>query len=347
MSAAMLAASADFRTQIYINGSSNMTIYTRKSAIAEILQLQQKSNKFSTIILQSKIYKDLKFWIETEFTNLHPNINEKSFTGKILAILNPEFSLICPYGNILHYNATRKKFICISTCKCTIEKRERTSFQIYGVNNPNQSIIIKEKIKNTNFEKYGASQSPTIKVNREKTMLERYGSKYPLQVNEFKEKQENTCLEKFGVRCTFENEEIKLKVKESNIKNNGVEYPMQSPIIFEKSKSTSMKKYGFSNPAKNKEVQEKAKQTSLFNNGVEYSMQSKLVQEKAVNTNIERYNRQYSTQSHISLESLEIMNSKEKFSELLINNGVVGTARILGISQSHISKNIININLKF
>ena len=57
-------------------------------------------------------------------------------------------------------------------------KRQQTCIKKYGVTNPFQANIIKERIRSANIEKYGVewtSQVPWVQEKMKKTMIERYG----------------------------------------------------------------------------------------------------------------------------------------------------------------------------
>ena len=71
-----------------------------------------------------------------------------------------------------------------------------------GVENPSQSLTIKEKKKQTllnNFDVEYPLQSKEIKIKVKKTFKEHYGFEHPLQSEEIKNKIKQTNLEKYGV----------------------------------------------------------------------------------------------------------------------------------------------------
>ena len=62
------------------------------------------------------------------------------------------------------------------------EKFKETCLEKYGFENPMQNDKIKEKTKNTQYEKYGGFFNPEQFI---KTNLEKYGCEYPLQNKEY------------------------------------------------------------------------------------------------------------------------------------------------------------------
>jgi G:T-mismatch repair DNA endonuclease (very short patch repair protein) len=105
------------------------------------------------------------------------------------------------------------------------KKMQETCVNVYGVDDPNRSQRVKDKIVKTCEEKYGhrsylgsqsylnvmekllsdhgvsnISQVPEVQQKIQLTMLKRYGTIHPTQSGEIKEKIRNNCQEKFGVR---------------------------------------------------------------------------------------------------------------------------------------------------
>ena len=93
----------------------------------------------------------------------------------------------------------------------------------YGVENPSQNIIIKNK--------------------KIETSLKNWGVEYPSQLMEFKKIKEETSIKNWGTKSPLQNDEIKYKIRQTCLKNWGVEYPMQNKDIMEKQiKSSYLKK---------------------------------------------------------------------------------------------------------
>ena len=129
--------------------------------------------------------------------------------------------------------------------KCAFKRQKQTMVERYGVENPIQNPVIKEKIKQTNLKKYGfenSLQSPEIKEKVKQTMVERYGVENPLQSPEIREKVKQTNLEKYGVECVLNNSKIKERIKKTNLERYGVENPTQNPDIFLKAQKSAFKR---------------------------------------------------------------------------------------------------------
>lgn len=88
----------------------------------------------------------------------------------------------------------------------------------------NQNQNIKEKIANTNLEKYGnkcslhGSEIHKKVINKFK---EKYNTDHPLRNNKIKEKIKKTNLLKYGTEYGFQNEEVKGKIKDTNLEKYG------------------------------------------------------------------------------------------------------------------------------
>jgi hypothetical protein len=158
------------------------------------------------------------------------------------------------------------------------ELAKKTCEEKYGVKHVLQNKLIKEKAKKTSLERYGVEYTLQKGVLREKyikTMIERYGSeKYrnSKKIQEYQnkktkeeilymiEKCKKTKLERYGdenynnqesmkktnvkrynKEYASQNEEIKIKVKNTLLKKFGVESVMQYDIFFEKQQKNAKK----------------------------------------------------------------------------------------------------------
>jgi hypothetical protein len=157
--------------------------------------------------------------------------------------------------------------------------------ELYGVDNPMRSSIIKAEMQQRLIEKYGVdhySKTPEYREKFTKTSKERYGCEYPAQSQEvkermievnrekygvdyyfqtdnFKEKYKTTMISKYGVENSFQSEEVKNRIKETNNINLGVDYPTQSSKVIKTMKINNMKKYGVENISQIEEVKNKKK----------------------------------------------------------------------------------------
>ena len=134
--------------------------------------------------------------------------------------------------------------------------------------------------------------SSDLLENREKikqTNLERYGVENPFQNKEIKEKIKQINLKKFGVVHPAQNKEVKEKIKQTCLKKYGVENPFQNEEIKEKIKQSCLKKYGVENPSQNKEIKEKVSQTRLDNSFDFISTSKRIGKEYELLTSKEEY----------------------------------------------------------
>lgn len=153
--------------------------------------------------------------------------------------------------------------------KCHLLKAAKTCNKKYGVDNPFQSEICKEKSKQTCKDKYGvefASQSEKVKDKISKTNLERYGYSCAISSPMIKAKAEKTTFDKFGVKNVFELQETQEKIRKTNEEKYGVKYISQVPEICEKIKTTNIERYGVPYTTQVPEVIRKMRE-SLYKNG--------------------------------------------------------------------------------
>ena len=151
-----------------------------------------------------------------------------------------------------------------------IQKKKKEIFNIkYGCDNPFQSDKIKQKIINSNLEKYGVAN--------------------PTQNEEIRNKQKRTCMAKYGTENPFQSDAIKEKIKQQNLLLYGVENNFQRKDVQEKHKKTICKKYQVNHYSKTDEYKNKVIKTNLERYGVEQTFLSPEIQERIKQTNIEKY----------------------------------------------------------
>lgn len=141
--------------------------------------------------------------------------------------------------------------------KLSTEHKEKLK-KILLENNPMHKEEVKEKIKQTNLEKYG---------------VEHHWAN-----DSIKNKRKENNLSKYGVEYVFQLEEVKEKIKQTNLEKYGYDHNSKVPKIKEKRQATNRKKYGGNSPASSLEVRNKMKNTSIEKYGV--SCYSKSVESK-------------------------------------------------------------------
>lgn len=135
--------------------------------------------------------------------------------------------------------------------------------------------MIKEKIKQTMFNKYGVEHLSQLEINKQKMRQNN-----PMFNKENKEKIKQTCLKKYGVEHNSQLDSFHIKFKETCLQRYGVSHISKTKEFREKVKETFIKNYGVDNPNKTKTVRDKIKKTCLERYGVEYPSQNQEIQEK-------------------------------------------------------------------
>jgi len=189
-------------------------------------------------------------------THLRYHHNKKEYYEKWLKEENEEFCAYC--GKELQYDGLypRAKY-CNQKCM-------------------SNSIVIKQKIKNTKLERYGDESYHNMEKSKQ-TKLERYGNEHYFN----RKKSKQTKLERYG----DENYSNTKKSKQTKLERYGDE----GYHNIEKMKQTNLDKHGVEYSFIRDEFKELAKQTCLTNYGVEYPSQSNEIQEKIKQTKLEKY----------------------------------------------------------
>jgi len=155
-----------------------------------------------------------------------------------------------PEVNQFKSNSWKKKSE-VEVCEI-VKTRQETLLKNFGVTSPSKNQEIKDKIKETNLERYGVTTYLNTESCRQKTI-----DSIITQMPEIIEKRKKTNLEKYGVEHSFQSETVKEKSKETHIKNLGVDNPGKSKIIQQKIINTNIQKFGTKRPLQNLAVQQK------------------------------------------------------------------------------------------
>lgn len=178
------------------------------------------------------------------------------------------------------------------------------------------TITTKKQYEEQNFCSRKCSNiNLEIKEKIIKSNIEKYGVEYATQKKETIEKQKKTNLEKYGVESVLQNKKIIEKKKQTTIERHGIESCFQNPIIQEKIKNQNLERYG-----------------------VKYPLLSQEIKDKIKDTNIDRYGTPIPSQSHLHIDTINIINNKENFSEFIKDKSAYEISKKLGINQSSFYK---------
>lgn len=180
--------------------------------------------------------------------------NEQLLKRKIWSCLFPNEEVKCCCGKWLKFKNYKKKLgYCSKSCKYAKELKasnfKKALLIKYGVTNPSQILVSKEKRKLTNIKKYGVenpTQNAKIQLKIKKTNLQRYGNENLFKTENFKKKARKSYQLKYGVTNPSRSAIIQEKKKATTFKNYGVMFPSQSDLIKNKQKETCLTKYGTS-----------------------------------------------------------------------------------------------------
>lgn len=121
--------------------------------------------------------------------------------------------------------------VCDKNAKFISIKKGYSKYCSVGCSN--RSISHKNKVKQTNLERYGVenpTQSREILNRIQQTNLERYGAINPSQSKDIQKKIKQTNLERYGVEYSCLNKDVQNKSKQTNIKKYGVEYGVMTDV---------------------------------------------------------------------------------------------------------------------
>jgi hypothetical protein len=160
------------------------------------------------------------------------------------------------------------------------EKIRQTNLQKYGFENPMQNSEIKKKVLATNLLKYGDEQTLRVAFIREKgkqTLLSKHGFDDAAKIPEIKEKIRQTNMERYDVPWTTLGNSRE-KQYETQIKNYGNKFFASEegkriasesfPENLMKIRQTNMERYGVPHPMQNKEYAREHLEKMHSKNGI-------------------------------------------------------------------------------
>ena len=173
--------------------------------------------------------------------------------------------------------------LCVKTI--SVEKRQKTCLEKYGVENPVKCKEVHNKMKLTNLHKYGVEftfQSEQVKDKIKDTLIERYGVDNANKNNEIRDKGKNTCLKRYGVENISQTEQYKEKYKTTIMQKYVVENISHNQEIKNKKIETCLKNYGVKYPSQSEKIKQKRIETCLKIYGVEHPIQAPNILDKNI-----------------------------------------------------------------
>jgi len=179
------------------------------------------------------------------------------------------------------------KHFCSRKCKSASQSSGLMS-QI--VQNPFSKEEVKEKIRQTNLERYGVESPSTLDIFKQKaaaTWFEKYGVTAPMKSEAIRQKSRETCIERYGVPNVSQSEDIQQKIANTNV----ARYGHSSPFVFsaEKIKQTILDRHGVDNPMRSEVIKHGMLERCREKYGVDHPMQVKSIHEKAYQNSVSRH----------------------------------------------------------
>ena len=257
-------------------------------------------------------------WLRKHSAEEYPELLGDSLPEKIYILLHGR--KLCPICGkpAAFFNSSKGYFATCGDPECKSAQAsatyKATCLEKYGVENPNQTLEVREKT--------------------ERTCLERYGTKRASQSEKVKEKQKQTCLERYGKEYVTQTESFREKAKQTNLERFGVEHASQAEAIKEKKKNTFQVRYGVDNPNQLEEVKEKKRKTCLERYGVEYVSQVPAFKEASLASTKKTCLEKYGVDNAFKLPA-----NREKQKETMLERyGVASSLRVPEFHHKALSK---------
>lgn len=160
-----------------------------------------------------------------------------------------------------------------------------------GKDNPFAWPEVKEKIRQTNLERYGAvnpQQSPEVRAKTQATNLEKYGVEETLAAPEVREKIAATNEERYGGPTPAHSPEVVERARQTNQERWGVDWTCQDPDVRRRQLETMEANYG-SHFFTSEEGQNKVRATLIERYGVDHPAKIDGFWDKTVATFVRKY----------------------------------------------------------
>lgn len=213
-------------------------------------------------------------------------------------------------SNSVKWAPTKKKYT--NTCgdpKCRAKSTSEALLQ--RQRSPEQQQIISDKARATIVAKYGTYEAyiESITAAKDSTMVERYGVKHTGSSLELRNKMIATTRATYGVDNVLMLDNIRDQIKQTNVDKYGNQWHQQSDIGTAVRINTMQEKHGVDYPLQSPTIRSSGVKTLVDKYGT--SNLSHINQSKRIATTRLRYGADNYKQSHISHDSLRLLDDRE------------------------------------
>ena len=203
-------------------------------------------------------------------------------------VTNKEVTFRCDNDHV--FNMSYSDFKRGRRCPdCAGSRRAKTNLGRYGVPNPFESAVIKEKIKETCLKKYGETHHMKVEEIRKKaeqTNMVKIGVKYSFHTPQSFEKIRKTCLLRYGVQFPLQSEFIQAKITQKWLEKIGAGRPMTNQKYW---KQCMVDKYGVDHYSKTDQFKIDYANTCLDKYGVDHYSKTDQFKIDYANTCLDKY----------------------------------------------------------
>ncbi len=177
-----------------------------------------------------------------EIMKLYPEYTD--IRQKIYAILRGDYYRCCECGSVCDYNYSNPQAYCSRECAQRVKSRKLSASRT-----PDVMRVIIKKGRITNQRKYGVDnpmQSLEVRQKAQATMLRKYGCTVPIKNDAIKQKIQATVQARYGVPYFAQTEVWKHKTEATNLTKYGTKHRLQSDVEKVKHQATMQYRYGAS-----------------------------------------------------------------------------------------------------
>lgn len=191
------------------------------------------------------------------------------------------------------------------------DSREKLFNERYGVCNPFCLDSVKDKIAETNIERYGNKcvlKNSDIDTKRRQTNIDRYGSENPFSSDDIKKRIVSTNIDRYGVANPSNSTEIQDKRRSTFIERYGVNTPWKSDIVQDKIRNTVRERYNCDYVSQNDNIKLRAKKTWIDRYGTDNPSKCDSIKLKKANTCYKNYG----VDNPLKIDSVRLKSDKSR-----------------------------------